>query len=223
MRRFLWKPVAVIIEERRAASESTIAQANAQARAADEARAEVEHIRKGLAEERETALAEAHADADEVRRNLLTKAKEDADKIREQASESIETDHQVARKEAINEAGALALDIAIKLANHLKAPVVRAAFLDDLATGIAGLPEETRRTVAVSDGALRLISAETLDENAQEECRRRISEAFGCSPEMSFAADPALIEGFELHGAHFSILNSWRADLARIEESLRHE
>ena len=56
----------------------------------------------------------------------------------------------------------------------------------------------------------------------EDRYRELIGEAFGSHPQITFAVDPALIAGLELHGPHFSIGNSWRADLDAIRADIGH-
>ena len=70
--------------------------------------------------------------------------------------------------------------------------------------------------MAANNAALEAVSATPLDPADQERCRGLIGEAFGARPPIAFKTDPALIAGLELHGPHFVVRNSWRADLARI-------
>ena len=37
---------------------------------------------------------------------------------------------------------------------------------------------------------------------------------------LTFESDPEIIAGLELHGPHFTLANSWRADLDRIRKEL---
>ena len=69
-------------------------------------------------------------------------------------------------------------------------------------------------------GGFEAISAEPLAPAEQEQARSLIAKAFGGQPDMTFKTDPALIAGFELHGPHFALNNSWRADLGQIRKDI---
>ncbi|MEI2386903.1 F0F1 ATP synthase subunit delta [Breoghania sp. JC706] len=223
LHRFLWKPVSRVIAERQEATAAALRDAQEQTRAAEAEQAEIEEIRAGISQERAASLEAARAEAEKVRQTILADAERQARQIRDKARDDIEAARNAARKEARDEAGALALDIAAKLAARLRGPLVKAVFLDALVAEIAALPSELRQSVGERGSNLRLTSAVVLDPHEETECRRRIAEALGCTPEITFSVDPALIEGMELYAEHFSILNSWRADLARIEESFAHD
>ena len=100
---------------------------------------------------------------------------------------------------------------------------MRAAFLDWLLEEIRTLPDPARQAVAANGAALEAISATPLDPADQERYRGLIGEAFGAHPQIAFKADPALIAGLELHGPHFVVNNSWRADLTKIVADLTHD
>ena len=53
--------------------------------------------------------------------------------------------------------------------------------------------------------------------------RGLIAEAFKSHPRIDFKVDPALIAGLEVHGPHFVVNNSWRADLTKIVADLTHD
>src|SRR5580692_11496165 len=69
--RFFWRPMAAMIEQRRAAAQRVIAEAEDKRSHAAAALAEIERTRAGFAKEREAILAAAHDAADHERTALL--------------------------------------------------------------------------------------------------------------------------------------------------------
>src|SRR5476651_2521037 len=65
--RFFWRPVAFMIEQRRATAERILADAEAKRIEATAALAEIERTRAGFAQEREAILAAAHEVAERAR------------------------------------------------------------------------------------------------------------------------------------------------------------
>lgn len=213
--RFFWKPMAMMISERRTVVAKSLAEAEDKQRQATDALADVEKVRAGFAREREAILAEAQVAAEQVRAAKLADAEREAAAMRKAAREAIAKEKEAAGKEWRAAAGALAVDIAERLLSRLDQAATEKAFLDWLAEQVQALPQETRRALA-SGAALEAVSAAPLSSGAQEACRTRIAEALGAEPKLSFRVDPSLIAGLELHGPHLVLRNSWRADLDHI-------
>ncbi len=222
LQRFFWRPVAAMIEQRRATAQSTLAEAEAKRSQAVAAAAEIEQTRAGFAREREAILAAAHKAAEQARAARLDDAAKEAAALQAAAQAAIAKEREAAEKAWAERSSRLAVDIAERLTARLEGPAVRAAFLDWLLQEIRGLPEPTRQ-VAANGAALEAISATPLDPADQERYRGLIGEAFGAHPQIAFKADPALIAGLELHGPHLVIRNSWRANLDQILAELTHD
>ena len=114
------------------------------------------------------------------------------------------------------------MQIAERLAGRLQGPAVNNAFLDWLVASIKAMPASARQAAAVEHGGFDAVSAGPLAPADQERARGLIAEAFGAQPQVTFRTDPALIAGIELHGPHFTLSNSWRADLGQILKDIRH-
>lgn len=101
---------------------------------------------------------------------------------------------------------------------RLDGPAADAAFLGWLVEVLAALTDAERTALAGVN--LEVVSATDQDSSAQGRIAKAISAALGVDAVLTFRTDPALIAGHELHLAHFSLRNSWRADLARIAAAL---
>jgi F-type H+-transporting ATPase subunit b len=220
--RFFWRPVAAMIERRRASTQQTLAEAEARRSEADAALAEIERTRAGFAGEREAVLAAAHEAAEQEMALLRDDAAKQAADIEAAARAAIESEREDAEKAWAERAARLAVEIARRLAARLDGAAVRAAFLDWLIIAIRALPDEKRRAAAGDGSALEATSATPIDAIEQERARKRIAEALGSEPRIAFKTDPSLIAGLELSGPHFVVSNSWRADLARILADITH-
>jgi F-type H+-transporting ATPase subunit b len=221
--RFFWRPVAAMIEQRRAVAQQTLADAAARQAEAAAALAEIERTRAGFAQERDAILAAAHEAAETERTVRLDEAAKAAAALQTAAQAQIEKDKVAAEKAWSDRAGRLAVEIAERLAARLDGPAVRGAFLDWLLQEIRRLPDPARQAIAANGVGLEAVSAAPLDPADQERYRARIGEAFGCHPQIAFTADPALIAGLELHGPHLVVSNSWRADLTQILADIVHD
>jgi F-type H+-transporting ATPase subunit b len=220
--RFFWRPVAAMIEERRARAESLLDQARAKRDAADAALAEITQRRAGFVQEGEAILREARAQAEQARAELLRQAEAEAGAVRAAAQASIEKDRDETERAWAEKAGDLAVSIAAKLATRLDGESVHAAFLHWLVARIEQLPEEVRKGVAAGL-PLEAVAASPLDAVEQACAREAIGAAFGGRVEITFVSDPSLISGLELRSPHFILKNSWRADLDSILAELTHD
>jgi F-type H+-transporting ATPase subunit b len=221
--RFFWRPVAAMIEQRRAAAQRIVAEAEVKRGEATAALAEIERTRAGFTKEREAILTEAHAAAETARAARLAEAEQEARSLEAAARATIEKEKQAVDKAWAERASRLAVDIAGHLAARLDGPAVRAAFLDWLVKEIQALPAPARQAAAAEGITLEATSATALPPADQDHYRELIGAAFGAHPKIVFKADHALIAGLELQGPHFIVSNSWRADLTHILADLAHD
>ncbi len=219
--RFFWKPLAGMIAQRRTTAMALLAEATAKRDEAATALAGIAASRAGFAQERDAILAEAHATAEQTRTALLAQATEQAAAMTDAAKADIAKAKAAAGAEWEQRSGELAVDIAQRLAARLDGHAVRAAFLDWLLQSVRALPDTARQNAGGL--ALEAVSATPLDAAEQESVRSHLAEAFGTPPRITFAVDASLIAGLELHGPHFTVGNSWSADLTRIRGELSHD
>jgi F-type H+-transporting ATPase subunit b len=218
--RFFWRPVSAMITARRDEVARTLAEADSARAATAAARAEIARTRDGFAAERSAVLAAAEAEAAQARAALLAQATQDAAALRAAGESAAREAAAAATAEWEARSGRLAVDIAGRLVARLDSAALSAAFLDGLVAALAALPDSTRHLA--SDGGLELVSAAPLDATARATCGDRLAAALGTQPALAFRDDAALLAGLELHGPHFAIRNSWRADLDRILADLGH-
>jgi F-type H+-transporting ATPase subunit b len=223
LERYFWRPVAAMIERRRATAQRTLADAEAARGAAAAALGEIERTRAGFAAEREAILAAAREEAERARAARLEEAAGEAASLEAAARAAIETERQAAVAAWAERSSRLAVDIAERLAARLDGAAVRATFLEWLISEIRNLPSAVRQAEVASGAAFEAVSATPLEPADQERCRVLIGEALGAQPQIAFKTDPALIAGLELHGPHLVVSNSWRADLTRILADLAHD
>jgi F-type H+-transporting ATPase subunit b len=221
--RFFWRPVAAMIEQRRATARQIMIEAETKLRQTTDALAEIERTRAGFETEREVIIAAAHEAAEQGRISLLASAAKEAAALQASARTAIEKEQSAAEQVWAERANRLAVEIAGHLVARLNGAAVSTAFLDWLLWEIRNLPDPVRNAVAVNGVTLEAISATPIEPADQERYRTLIGSAFGVRPQISFKVDPALIAGLELHGPHLVINNSWRADLANILADLAHD
>ncbi|MGO8912855.1 MAG: ATPase [Bradyrhizobium sp.] len=221
--RFFWRPVAAMIEQRRATAQQLLTEAETKRTQATDALAQIERTRAGFDKERDTIIAAAHKVAEEARTAMLAAAAKEAAALEASARTTIEKERDAAEAVWIERASLLAVEIARRLVARLDGPVVSDAFLDWLLQEIRGLPENVRNAVTADGVVLEAVSASPIAPADQERYRELIGGAFGVHPRINFKVDAAVIAGLELRGPHLVIANSWRADLTRILADLAHE
>ncbi len=220
LQRFFWRPVSAMIEQRRTSVQQTVAEAEAGRTKAAAALADVERTRAGFGAERDKILADAHEAAEREHAATVDDATKQAAALLAAAKLEIAKERADAEAGWNERSSQLAVDIAGRLAHRLEGPSVQAAFLDWLVAAIQALPAGERQ--AANGAALEALSATALSPADQERAGTLIGKAFGAAPKIAFKVDPSLIAGLELHGDHFSVDNSWRADLATILAGLTH-
>ena len=220
--KFFWRPVAAMIRERGEAARRMLEEAEAKRAEADAARAAAEQARARDAGERDAILAGARADAERLRQQALERLASETAAERAAAAAAIERDHAASERTWSEHAARLAIDIATRLLAQLDAAPLSAAFLERLLRELQALPDERRRGLLADGAALTAITAAPLDAEERAHCRSRLAAALGGEVQIAFDADPGLIAGIELRATGFAVANSWRADLARIGDGLRH-
>jgi F-type H+-transporting ATPase subunit b len=220
--RFLFRPVAAIIEERRAAAVKLLADAEAAKHEANAARDAANGEAALLANTRDEALRQAAAAAERERAAALAAARAEVDQLRAVAEAEIQRERQAAAAAASDRAARLAVEIAEKLLNRLPDSARIDGFVGGLADGLASLPAASRDGLGGGEDAT-LKAARPLSEAESKSCRDAFARALGRPLSFVVAVDPDLVAGLELETPHAVVRNSFRADLSRIVEELtRH-
>ncbi|SNR63756.1 ATP synthase F0 subunit B [Puniceibacterium sediminis] len=218
--RVLWRPVAGAIAARQEKARAVIDDAQATQANADAAMAEVTKARADIGAERTAALDAARAEADTAARAALAEARTKAEAILATAKSRIAHETEATRKANAVHAADLSLEIAAKLLGQLNSQMVQSAFLSQLIEAISKLSAADRAALVSGLQHIDVVSA--TDAGADKDTiEKAICDAFGSTPNLRFVTDPDLIAGLELHSAHFTLRNSWQADLARIRKAVQ--
>lgn len=218
--RFLYRPVMDIIARRRNEADRLLADAATSRDRALAAEADVKKKHETLAAEGDRIRNEARDDADKARTELLRQAAEAAARMQNEARMALAHEREATRVVLERQAGELSVTIAHRLLDRLPAATVTASQLEELMQEIAAFPADVRRRMAGSGEALELVTAVDIGAAAQERFRDCVATTLGTAPEIRFRNDPTLIAGVELHGPHFLLRHSWKADLDRIAQEL---
>jgi len=217
LKRFLFSPVAAIIEARRKAAADMLDQAAA---AKAGMRDELARQAAENAAARDGQLAAAAAEAEALKARLTAEAQRDADVARSEIKAENARLQGEGLKALSGQANALALDIAARLLDRLPETARIDGFIDGLARAIADLSAESRTALANEGAPLTLLSACALTPEQQTRCTAAIGKVIGRTPQMAFAVDAGLIAGLEIRSPYLEVRNSFRADLERIASEL---
>ena len=219
---FFWRPVAAIIDARRAAIDGAVAEAERKRQAADAALAEIATTRAGLAAERQKVLADAHAESEEARGALLDKARAEADVLLAAARQEITARHKKTEEQWRSAAADLAVEISTRLLAPLATKDVQEAFAERLIETVATLPDSQKQSLLARPGKIELVAAGPTPEIEDRAFAKRLAAALDTDTEFNIRLDPNLIAGVDLVAPQFTVHNNWRADLQQLRERLDH-
>jgi F-type H+-transporting ATPase subunit b len=202
LRRFLFRPVAAIIAERRAAAEKLLTDATAVRAQANGLAEQTAQREKALAADGERILTEAAAAAETERAAVVERSRTEAAKVLDAAQSGLEQQRAEMRRALETDARGVAVNTA-------------------LVQALGALPVEQWRALAGTGETVEVITASALDEATQAACVEMVRQRIGCA--VRFGSDPSLIAGVALTGPHARLDNNWRADLDRIAEELSHD
>jgi F-type H+-transporting ATPase subunit b len=219
MQRVFWRPVAAAIAKRQDTVNAITQSAEATKAKAEAALAEATQARDGIAAERVKTLNAAKVEAETAAKATLTEARTKAETLLADAKAEIEKSAAAARKANAKEASDLSLVIAARLLDRLNGPAVQSAFLSQLVDAIVNLPAAERAALTDTPDGIEVATAKDAGAS-RTEIEQAIQSAFKAKPKLRFVTDPDLIGGIELRGPHFSLRNSWQADLSTIRKGL---
>ena len=218
--RVFWRPVAAAIAKRQETAQEVIKAAKATQAKADTALTAVTKARAGIAEERAAMRDATRAEAESAAKSTLAEARAEAGAIVATAKDTISHDRIAAAKANDAQASELSLKIAARLLERLNGPAVQSAFLSQLVDAIADMPAADRKVLARDPKGVEIVSAtDTGAEQAKIE--KEILTALGGTTQIRFTIDPTLIAGLELRSPHFTLHNSWAADLTQVRKAVK--
>ena len=220
LRRFLFRPVQAIIAARQASAEAVLAEAAATRARAEAEAADLARQKQGLAAEGERIQTEARHAAEAERATILAQAQHEATASREAALAGMAREREAMRRDLEEEARRLAVAIATRLLGRFSADAANSALLESLLGRLAALSEDERQALTDPPAELQVVTAAPLDAAARGAWAERLGRALQGVGDLRFAADPSLIAGVELRGAHARVRNSWQADLERVAQEL---
>ena len=220
--RVFWRPVAGAITRRQEAAQALLEEGKTAQAKADAVLAEVVETRGGIAAERDAILAEAKAAADTVAKATLMDAQTKADTLTAAARTAIDRDQNTARKENATRAAELSVEIAARLLGRFNTAEVQATFLAQLVEAIAEMSVSDRAALIASADGTEIVTATDIEGAERAKIERAVKDALGGTPSLRVVTDPSLIAGLELRNGHFTLHNSWRADLETVLKEVKN-
>ena len=218
--RFLFRPVAKIIAERKAETDRVLREADDAKQAARDAEEAAKAERDRVAAERVELLEKAREEADTQKKDLLAKAKKEAAAIIGKAKEEAKQAMEEERAEELGRAAKLSVAIAGRLLDGMPGKARIEGYPERLIDALAAL-DQNEKTAILADGEdLRLVAPRELTKTELAAVRKKISPALPHDGPLPIEVDESLIAGLELKSRHGVVRNSLAADLARMAEAL---
>ena len=218
--RFLFRPIARIVEERQAKVDQAPDDARSMREEAEASKREADDRIAQVLAERDSKLEEAGEEAARQKARLVDDARHEADKMLDEAREEIDRMRAAETAENAKRASELAVDIASRLLERIPDEVRISGFLKGLESAISALPAEVRNEIGKNGEPVGLRVAPALSEEENREVRKSITDGLGREVEIAVTVDPDLIAGIEIDTPHAIVRNSLRADLDRITSEL---
>ncbi|WP_223475949.1 F0F1 ATP synthase subunit B [Oricola indica] len=218
--RFLFRPVAHIIAERKAETARVLEKAEDARRAALEAEGAAEAERDRIVAERLELIEKARADADAQKAALIDKARNEAAAILEKAKSEAEHATEEERVRQLRRATDLAVAMAGRLLADLPVDARVAGYAERLAGAIDALDAGERTAILENDGGLHLVAPRMLSEEERAAVDAAIGQRVPHDGPLPVETDETLIAGLELRSRHGAIRNSLGADLERMAKAL---
>ena len=226
LQRLLYRPVKRVIEERRAATEKAVADAEAARQAALALKSQYDSRVQEWEAEKARARAELEGELAAERARLLQalNASLEAERARRQALE--ERRAAELRRELAQQAREDSLRFLARLLERLATPAleerVMAAALEDLGQ----LPEETLQAVREAGrgagGRVTVTSAHPLNGEQRAQCTCAFSRVLSAAPAVEFREDAALVAGVRVAVGPWVLSANLKDELAFFAGTERH-
>lgn len=223
LQRFLYRPLLGLIDARQA-------EVQRQYDEADAAKAEAQKLldaskadREAIAAEREQVLKVAVKQADEMVKARHDKAAADADAMLVEGRKTLAGEREIALAEARRVAVDLGADLARRLLGEMPMQLRAEGWLERIEQHLAGLSKDQLGGLLgqLTDGAeLNVVTASPLPAEVAESWRARLRRPLGDHITITFASDPDLVAGAELHFPTAILSFSLRSELAAFRSEI---
>lgn len=221
--RFLFRPVAAIIAERKAATESVMQEAAQAKLAAKQAEEAVVRERDQIAAQRVEMLEKARREAETQKQDLVGNANKEAAAIVQKARTEARKVLDEERSEELRRAATLSVTMTGRLLAGMPVDARIDGYPERLVEALEALDPKEKEAILADRETLCLVAPRELTANEHEALRRKLSSTLSLDGSLPVEVDETLIAGMELKSRHGVVRNSLAADLARIAEALDGE
>jgi len=223
LNRFLYKPVLRLLDARREEIDKQFAGAKSAEQKADAKLKEVESERAKIDAERERITKAAAQQATEAAHTRAQQAEAQAEALMDDTRKTLAREREQTKKELHQFALDMAADMARKLVAELPAEKRAEAWLERIDAYFANLPAQERKALigqTANGASVSVTSAAPLSPDTAEVWRNRLRRILGDKSTVSFAVDPQLIAGVELHFPEAILRFSLQDAIARLHSEV---
>ncbi|WP_338468170.1 F0F1 ATP synthase subunit delta [Novosphingobium sp. ZN18A2] len=221
--RFLFRPMARIVEERQAEAQRLLDDAASARDAAQQADREAQARRDSVVIDRKAIVEDARKEAEKQRAALLRDTEAEIARQRSEAAEQITRLKHTENARVGHRANALAIDIAHKLLEGPARGLPVSSFFNGFEKALKALPQPSRDAISGDPARAELTVARPLDKAEGAMLDAMIKRNLGKQASFTPRVDPALIAGLRLAGGGVEIDASLRDGLGRIAAGLAAE
>lgn len=225
LKRFLYRPVMRIIEERRAGIEATLVEAREHQAQAEDLHARYENRLSDWQQEKQTAREAFQQEMQRSRARALSEL--DAGLAVEREKSRAVEKRRLREREELQDRKALELGarFATRHVVEIAGPELEARILDLLNAGLEALPEERRtalrRAVRNTEAVVRVESAHALSAGQRTALERAVHGLLGEGVRSTYLEDPDLIAGLRLSVGDWSVGANLRDELQGFVDTVR--
>ncbi len=222
LHRVLYRPVLRMVDARRAQIDGQYEAARKAAAAAKEQLTAIAAERASIAAERAGALAGAAAEADALKRARRATAEHESAALLDAARKTLASEREQALEALERAALSLATGFLARLLTGLPQEAQADGWLERIERHLASLPAGERGSLShqlCDTTPLTVVTASALAPQSLEVWRAKLASAVG-SDAITFAVDPALGAGAELHFPGAVLAFSLRSAIERLQSEL---
>jgi len=218
LRYWLYRPVQTMIARRQREIEAPLADAATERAKAVQLRDEAERQHQAAAGERDRFLLEAGRDAESRRDQLLVDARQAADDLVKTGQETLRRERAAVQSKLQEQAVGLAVDLAARLLAMSAPEGATDHLLDEALQAVESMDGRT-----TGPDRVQVITAVAVGSARRDAIATRLHRSLGDGVEVTFAEDPALVAGAEIHLPTAVVRQSWREQLALARKELMAE
>lgn len=225
LKRFLFKPVANLVTQRKASISRAQSEAERAQRAADQARKDLEAQRAELDQQRQALIDQTRAQLADERAAMIEAARGEVEKLKAAARQQLDEERHSAGRELFAHTVQTAVELASQLLRQVAQAPLDQPFLEQALERLDRLAANERADLLgqlARDGGQQLVvtTAHPLDADSQAKWRAALSGRLGEAVRIVFTADQELIAGVRLGFPHATLRFSWRDNLTHAQSEL---